>query len=584
MASIKLFGFEILKTKEQEANTSPPLKSFVQQDGDDGAITVQSGAGGFSGTFLDLDGIIKNEQDLINRYRDMSLQPEIESAIDDICDEAIVHDDEGKTVSLILDQLEDYDDKVKDKIREEFSNVLRLLNFSNQGADIFRTWYIDGRINYHVIIDEDLQEQGIKEIRYIDPRRIKKIREIQKIKDRTTNIDIIGKVQEYYIFNDHASPQMRATSSAVGGGKIAKDSVVSITSGLVDPKRGLVLGYLNKAIKPMNNLRMVEDASVIYRLARAPERRAWYFDTSGMSSKKAEEYVSSMMTKYRNRLQYDSSTGDVKDDRRHISMLEDFWIARKDGNKTTEIVTLPSGQTLGEMTDIEYFQKKLYSSLGVPVSRLQPGQPFSLGFNNEITRDELKFSKFVDRLRNRFSHLFDELLRVQLIIKKVCTEEEWENIKERVYYDFLKDNNFTELKESQLMQQRLMTLQGIQPFVGVYFSQSWVKKHVLRQDDEEMDLIQKEIDEEGAMAPPSGASGEIDPATGMPYESGSDGSPTQGGSMPSEPSGAPSGKKPSFSASSSGGADAIAGGYQAKYRRNKKYAEEPKSTLNAKSG
>jgi hypothetical protein len=285
-----------------------------------------------------------------------------------------------------------------------------------------------------------------------------------------------------------------------------------------------------------------------------------------MTAKKAEEYVNNMMTKYRNRLQYDSSTGDIKDDRRHISMLEDFWIPRRDGNKTAEIVTLPSGQNLGEMADIEYFQKKLYSSLGVPVSRLQPGQPFSMGYTNEISRDELKFSKFVDRLRNRFSYLFDELLRIQLITKNVCTDEEWEAIRERVYYDFLKDNNFTELKESQLMQNRLQLLTAVQPFVGMYYSQAWVRKHVLHQDDEEIELINKEIEEEAPMMPPGGDQGQIDPNTGMPFEMGSDGSTTMGGSMPSEPA-------------AFGGDNGGDNGYNPKYRRNKKYAEQPKSTL-----
>jgi hypothetical protein len=565
MAGIKLFGYELIKTKQEEANSSPSLKSFVGPENDDGAITIQSGAGGFSGTFLDLDGVIKNEQELIVRYREMAQQPEVESAIDDICNEAIVHDDEGKTVSLVMDQLDDYDETVKKAIRDEFDNVLRLLDFSNQGYDIFRQWYVDGRIFYHVIVDEANRDEGIKEVRFIDPRRIKKIREIQKVKDPRTGMDMVGKVQEYYLFNEYGTPGKNNSGANGTVGKIAKDSVVSITSGLVDPKRGLVIGFLNKAIKPANNLRMIEDASVIYRLARAPGRRAWYFDVGGMSSKKAEEYVNSMMVKYRNRLQYDSSTGEIKDDRRHISMLEDFWLARKDGKQTTEIVTLPEGANLGNMEDVEYFLRKLYSALGVPLSRLQPGQPFSMGYNNEISRDELKFSKFIDRLRNRFSHLFDELLRQQLILKKVCNAEEWEDIRERLHYDFLRDNNFTELKESQLLQNRLQILTSISPYVGVYFSQKWIKTNVLRFDDEDIEQMDEEIEEEGSQPPPPGAEGQIDPQTGMPFEMGSDGTPTQSGAMPSEPG------EPAFGQNNS------SNDYKPKLRRNKKYGEEPKS-------
>ncbi|MFM1969671.1 MAG: Synechococcus phage, partial [Bacteroidota bacterium] len=360
----------------------------------------------------------------------------------------------------------------------------------------FRRWYIDGRMFYHIVIDEKVPQAGIQEIRYIDPRRIRKIREIQKTKDTKTGMEIIKNQKEYYLYNERGV--IGAHSNL--GTRIATDAIVNINSGLMDAKRSMVLSYLHKAIKPLNQLRMVEDATVIYRLSRAPERRIFYVDVGNMPTIKAEQYLRDIMVKYRNKLVYDSSTGEIKDDRKHLSMLEDFWLPRREGSKGTEITTLPGGQNLGEMEDVHYFEKKLYKALGVPVSRLEQNQGFSLGRTTEITRDELKFMKFIMRLRNKFSTMFDDLLRVQLVLKRVCTEEEWQEFKEKIWYDYKKDNNFNELKEAELLNNRIMTLTALSPFVGTYFSQAWVKKNVLMLSDEEIEEINAQIDAEGQIA------------------------------------------------------------------------------------
>ncbi len=512
MASrFKLFGFNIERAGKQPNTPDEQPRTFAPPINDDGALIIQSGA--YYGTYVDLDGLVKNEQELITRYLEMSMQPEVESAIDDITNEAIVHDDEGKTVSLVLDHNEDLDDDIKEKIRKEFDNVLRLMNFSNQGQDIFRRWYVMGRLYYHVILDDAKPNEGIKEIRYVDPRRIRKVREITKIKDpQGTNAEIISSVLEYYIYNDRGP--MNASAS-FGGTRIAKDAIINVNSGLMDSRKAMVLSYLHKAIKPLNNLRMMEDAIVIYRLSRAAEKRMFYIDVGSMPTKEAEKYLNMVMTKYRNKIVYDSATGEIKDDRKFQAMTEDFWLPRREGNKGTEIATLPGGQTLGQIEDVEYFQKRLYTSLNVPVGRLNPEQPFTMGFTNEISRDELKFSKFIDRLRSRFSHLFDDLMRIQLVTKKICTEDDWHDIKEKMFYDFLKDNNFTELKEQQLITQRLQILTMALPHIGTFFSQKWVQTHVLHQDDEEIELIQKEIEEEAPLEMPGMG---IDPTTGQPIQ------------------------------------------------------------------
>ena len=512
--SFQLFGFQIGRVnnkQEQDRN-----KTFSLPQNDDGAVTIQSGS--YYGTYVDLDGVVRNEIELITRYREMSMQPELETAIDEIVNEAIVNDDKGKGVEINTDDLK-VPDPIKRKIRNEFETVLKLLNFGNMGHDIFRRWYIDGRMFYHVVVDEASTAEGIKEVRYIDPRRIRKVREIQKTKDPRTGMELIARQNEYYLYNERGV--IGAHSNL--GTKIAVDSIVNVNSGLMDGKRAMVLSYLHKAIKPLNNLRMVEDAVVIYRLSRAPERRVFYVDVGNMPTIKAEQYLKDVMTKYRNKLVYDSTTGEIKDDRKHLSMLEDFWLARREGSRGTEISTLPSGQNLGELEDVKYFEKKLYKALGVPVSRLEQQQGFSLGRTTEITRDELKFSKFVNRLRNKFSILFDDLLRVQLVLKKICTEEEWKEFKEDIWYDFKLDNNFDELKEAELLTNRLTLLQAVDPYVGRYYSKEWVRKNVLQMDDEEIEEIDQQIaNEQVQLAPATDAMGNpIDPNTGQPLPPGS---------------------------------------------------------------
>ena len=503
---VQLFGFEISRKKQQEQDEKN--KTFALPQNDDGAVTIQSGA--YYGTYVDLDGVVRNEIELITRYREMAMQPELETAIDEIINEAIVNDDAESGVEVDTDELKQ-PDNIKKKIRDEFEHVLKLLDFGNMGHELFRRWYIDGRLFYHVVIDDKSPQKGIVELRYIDPRRIRKIREIQKAKDPESGMEIIKKMNEYYLYNERG---MIGAHSNLGT-KIAIDSVVNVNSGLMDSKRAMVLSYLHKAIKPLNQLRMVEDATVIYRLSRAPERRVFYIDVGNMPTIKAEQYLRDVMAKYRNKLVYDSSTGEIKDDRKHLSMLEDFWLPRREGGKGTEITTLPGGMNLGELEDVKYFEKKLYKALGVPISRLEQQQGFSLGRSTEITRDELKFTKFVNRLRNKFSTLFDELLRLQLVLKKICTEEEWKEFKENVWYDFKKDNNFTELKEAELLQNRLAVLQLVDPYVGRYYSMAWVRKNVLMMDDDEIEEMIEQIEEEKAANTPVDENGNPIPTDEM---------------------------------------------------------------------
>lgn len=504
-----LFGFEINRKKNQELEDEKS-KIFALPQNDDGAVTIQSGS--HYGTYVDLDGVVRNEIELITRYREMSMQPEIETAIDDIVNEAIVNDDNGKGVDINTDDLKQ-PDQIKKRIIDEFDLVLKLLDFGNMGHDLFRRWYIDGRVFYHIVIDDKRPALGIQEVRYIDPRRIRKVREIQKTRDPKSGMELIKRQNEYYLYNERGV--IGAHSNM--GAKIAVDAIVNVNSGLMDAKRAMVLSYLHKAIKPLNNVRMVEDATVIYRLSRAPERRVFYVDVGNMPTIKAEQYLKDVMTKYRNKLVYDSTTGEIKDDRKHLSMLEDFWLARREGSKGTEITTLPGGMNLGELEDVKYFEKKLYKSLGVPVSRLEPQQGFSLGRSTEVSRDELKFNKFIQRLRNKFSILFDDLLRVQLILKKVCTEEEWKEFKEDIWYDFKKDNNFTELKDAELLSNRMSVLQLVDPYVGKYYSMEWVRKNVLQMSDEDIMEIDKQIAEEQAAAPQVDANGmPVDPNAQQP--------------------------------------------------------------------
>jgi len=489
--AFSLFGFKISRA-EQEQQASAQ-QSFAVPTSDDGALTISSAA--YYGTYVDLDGTAKNEVELISRYREMAMQPELESAIDDIVNEAIVQDDDGKNIKIVMDSLK-VPNKIKTAISTEFDGILRMLNYNNMGQDLFRRYYVDGRLFYHVIVDAKDPSKGILELRYVDPRKIRKIREIKKKKDETTGVEVINTINEYYIYNDKV---VSGTSSNYGpvGVKIAVDSVININSGLMDSRRAIVLSYLHKAIKPLNQLRMIEDATVIYRISRAPERRIFYIDVGNLPKLKAEQYLRDIMVKYKNKLVYDANTGEVRDDRKHLSMLEDFWLPRREGGKGTEITTLPGGQNLGELEDVKYFEKKLYKSLSVPISRLDPNSSgFTLGRVSEITRDELKFTKFVGRLRNKFSEVFDQALRIQCVLKGICTADEWNEFKEHIYYDFIKDNNFAELKDAELMRERLSLLSSVDPYVGRYFSQGWVQRNVLRLDDEEIKELAKEIEEE----------------------------------------------------------------------------------------
>jgi hypothetical protein len=485
-----LFGFTIARNREEESQEVQ--QSFTPPSNEDGALTITSAA--YYGTYVDLDGTAKNDVELISRYREMSMQPEIESAIDDIVGEAICQDDDGQIIKLVLDDLKQ-PEKIKSAIKAEFETVMRLLNYKNMAQDIFRRYYVDGRLYYHLIVDKAKPMEGIKELRYIDPRKLRKIREMKKEKDPRTGVEVMKVINEYYVFNDKVTTGASSNFGPVGV-RITTDSIVSVVSGLMDSRRAVVLSYLHKAIKPLNQLRMIEDATVIYRISRAPERRIFYIDVGNLPKLKAEQYLRDIMVKYKNKLVYDANTGEVRDDRKFLSMMEDFWLPRREGGKGTEITTLPGGQNLGELEDVKYFEKKLYKSLNVPISRLEPNQGFSLGRVAEVTRDELKFSKFVDRLRNKFSDLFDQAMRVQCVLKGICTSEEWDSFKENIHYDFIKDNNFTELKDAELMKERLSLLSSVDPYTGRYFSQSWIQRNVLRLTDDEIKEMQVEMDEE----------------------------------------------------------------------------------------
>jgi Bacteriophage T4-like portal protein (Gp20) len=514
--AVKLFGFTLGQKdvvqveKPEQASFALPTEAL-----DDGAVTITQNA--HYGTYVDLEGSVRNELELITRYREMSNHPECDMAVTEIVNESITHDDSGRVVDIKLDNLKQ-PESIKKKIVEEFDNVLRMMNFNNLADDIFRRWYIDGRIYYHVVVNEKNPKEGIQELRYIDPRKIRKVREIKKEKDIRTGADIIKSIAEYYVFSDRGQTTQSYTSSVNSGLRIAPEAVINVNSGLMDAKNTFVISYLHKAIKPLNQLRMIEDAIVIYRISRAPERRIFYIDVGNLPKGKAEQYLRDIMIKYRNKMVYDANTGELRDDRKHMSMLEDFWLPRREGGKGTEITTLPAGQNLGELADVQYFQKKLLQSMNVPYSRLEPqgGGMVGLGRSTEVTRDELKFNKFINKLRNKFSQVFDHALAVQLSLKGICSKEEWEDFKEFVYYDYKKDNNFAELQEAELLRERLQSVGLIDPYVGRYFSQAWVKKNVLRLTDEEIDDMQKEIDEEPenpALAGTAGAEGQIEQPT-----------------------------------------------------------------------
>jgi hypothetical protein len=497
--AINLFGFTL--GKKDVLQTQPAEeRSFALPNAalDDGAVTITQNA--HYGTYVDLEGSVRNELELITRYREMANHPELESAIDDIVNESITHDESGEVVTINLDKLKQ-PDTIKKKIIEEFHNVQRLLNFNNLADDLFKRWYIDGRIYFHIVVNDKNPKEGIQELRYIDPRKIRKIREINKERDPKTGANVIKSIAEYYVYNDRGTTTQTYTAGTNQGLRIAPDSVININSGLMDAKNTFVISYIHKAIKPLNQLRMIEDAVVIYRLSRAPERRVFYIDVGNLPKGKAEQYLRDIMIKYKNKMVYDAQTGELRDDRKHMSMLEDFWLPRREGGKGTEITTLPAGQNLGQIEDVDYFKKKLLQSLNVPYSRLDTtagGGFASMGRSTEITRDELKFAKFIVRLRNKFSQIFDIALKTQLSLKGICSVEEWEQFKESIYYDYKKDNNFTELRESELMRERVQTLQMLDPYIGKYFSQTWAKKNVLRMTDEEIEAMTKEMEEDGS--------------------------------------------------------------------------------------
>ena len=489
----QLFGFSIEERKKKEKLFSP-----APPNNDDGTSVVAAGA--YFGQYVDIDGIPKNNNDfdLIKKYREIALHPECDSAIDDIINESISSDLDFAPVNIELSNLE-VSEKIKKQIREEFRYILRLLDFDKRCHDIFRRWYIDGRLHYHKMIDFENPQDGIKELRYIDALKIKKVREVVKKKDALAVVERgpagekydYGEVLEYYMYFPHGYKSTQAK-----GLKIASDAITFVNSGLMDHNRNSVLSFLHKAIKAVNQLRMIEDSLVIYRLSRAPERRIFYIDVGNLPKMKAEQYLREVMNRYRNKLVYDSATGEVRDDRKHMSMLEDFWLPRREGGRGTEISTLPGGQNLGELEDVKYFQKKLYKSLNIPLSRLEQESSFTIGRTNEITRDELKFAKFVGRLRKKFSELFHDLLKTQLVLKGIMTLEDWDDLKENIQYDYIFDNHFTELKNNELLTERLNSVGLMEPYIGKYFSVEYIRKQVLQFTDEEIEEMDLQIENE----------------------------------------------------------------------------------------
>ena len=481
----EFFGFEI-KRKQNE----PLRPSFVPKDSDDGAGVIQ--AGGHFGAYIDMDGDnAKTDIDLMLKYRDIASQPECDAAIEDIINEAIVGDHEDAPVNIILDELE-LSDKIKEAVKYEFDQITKLLNFNQYAHDIFRKWYIDGRLPYHIIIDEENPKAGIKELRYIDPVKLRKVKEIEEEQDPLTGAKIIKKVDEYFMYQDN---EMAASNQGL---KIYPDAIAYCTSGMMDPGRKRILSYLQKALKPVNQLRMMEDSLVIYRISRAPERRIFYIDVGNLPKGKAEDYLRGIMNQYRNKLIYDAKTGDIKDDRKHMSMLEDFFLPRREGGRGTEITTLPGGENLGQIDDILYFQKKLYRSLNVPINRLEQESQFSLGRTTEITRDEVKFKKFIDRLRKRFSDLFMQLLKTQLLLKGVITKGDWNDWKEQITFDYIEDNYFSELKQSEMIRERFEMLGSVSDYIGKFISIEWTAKNILRMDDDQIKEMEDQMQKEKA--------------------------------------------------------------------------------------
>jgi len=528
----KLFGFSI----EDKDKKSASIVSPVPQSNEDGVDHYISS--GFYGQYVDIEGVYRTEYDLIRRYREMALHPECDGAIEDVVNEAIVSDLYDSPIEIELSNL-NATDKLKKAIREEFKRIKEILDFDRKSHEIFRNWYVDGRLYYLKVIDIKKPQEGIKELRYIDPLKIKYIRQEKKKEgeQRLANLRLTSEekvanpeIEEYFMYSPTPNYPIMAGAQKKNTIKIAKDSITYVTSGLVDRNKGSVLSYLHKAIKALNQLRMIEDSLVIYRLSRAPERRIFYIDVGNLPKVKAEQYLRDVMMRYRNKLVYDANTGEVRDDKKHMSMLEDFWLPRREGGRGTEISTLPGGQNLGELADIEYFQKKLYRALGVPESRIAADGGFNLGRSSEILRDELKFAKFVGRLRKRFAQMFNDMLKTQLILKNIVSPEDWDTIADHIQYDFLYDNQFAELKETEMLNERLGVLATIEPYIGKYYSTEWVRKKVLRQTDSEMIEMDEQIEQEikdGIIPDPNS----VDPITGEPL-------PTDGGMMgdvPMEP-------------------------------------------------
>jgi len=504
---VQLLGFQITRQTDDKEKPAEAKQAFTVPSPDDGTTTIS--AGGYFGQYLDMEVTAKNDVDLIKRYREVAQHPECDMAVEDIINEAIVSDDRDQSVTVSLDKLA-ISDSIKGKIRNEFDEVMRLLNFDEKGHDIFRRWYTDGRIYFHKVIDPLSPRKGLTEIRYIDPRKIKKVREVTKKRDsKGKGIEIIEQTAEWFVYNEKGI----SAANSNAGLKISADSICYVTSGVIDQTKNMVMGHLHKAIKPVNQLRMIEDAVVIYRIVRAPERRVFYVDVGNLPKVKAESYLRDVMARYRNKLVYDASTGEIRDDRKHMSMLEDFWLPRREGAKGTEVTTLPGGQNLGEISDVQYFQKKLYKSLNVPISRMESENGFNMGRAAEITRDELKFTKFVARLRKRFSAIFNDILKSQLVLKGIITIEDWTNIKEHIQYDYLKDGYFSELKNAEMLKERLSLANEITPYIGKYFSIDYVRKYVLRQSDEDIIEIDNQIADEikkGIIASPEAETMEND--------------------------------------------------------------------------
>lgn len=499
----KIFGFEIKRAEDELDNT--PV-SFAEPQNDDGAITVGSNAmGGFYSTILDMEGTAKTESELVTKYRQMAMQPEIAQAVDEVVNESINIDINEQVVEIVLDDT-DLPNKVKNKLTEEFENILSLLDFANVGYDIYSKFYVDGRLNYHVIIDNDNIKDGIQELRYVDPRKLKLIREMdKKDKDPHSGVPVKKVKNEYYMYSENGfgGNNKAGMQSGTQGYKIAKDSIARITSGQMSENNALVLGYLHGAIKPLNQLRMLEDATIIYTLTRAPERRIFYIDVGNLPKSKAEQYLRDMMTRHKNKLQYNSSTGEISDARKMMTMTEDFWFPRRGGERTTEVDTLAGGSAVGLSNDenLQYFQRKLFKALKVPLSRLEPETMYSFGRVSEITRDEMKFGKFIKRQRARFSNIFTQLMEKQLVLKGIMTPEEFAEIKNFLRYDFVQDNYFEELKEAEINRERLTTLREVEDHIGTYYSRNWVRKNVLRMSEDDINDMLDEMEQEAQDEP-----------------------------------------------------------------------------------